>query len=467
MFFRTVKIFVVSERRKAARREAKRTKNTAPEFSEPGAHVFTRRKFLTADRESADGQSWFLKGETMMKKINKLIFTPALISMLLLSCLQAEARFKASPRPAGARAVTSDAVVREWNELAFTTIGAQPGPFQGTRMMTTVQVAVFEAVNTITGKYEPYLGTLSAPPGASPEAAAVTAAHGVLVAFFPAQIANLDQRRDASLASIPDGQAKTDGIAVAYQWQLTPGCAAGVFRHWQYVRPFAIESASRFRADPPPALDSGVYAQDYNEVQAVGDVSSTERPPDRTDVARLYAFAVPPGLWNSALLQIASARSDDISDTARTMALMNMAVNDGAVSVVESKYFYTAWRPITAITRGDEDGNKWTTAGSFTPLVSTPCHPSYPSAHGSLSGAALKILERAYGRFNHSITVRHPMAPGIEINYSDLRAMIADISDARVYGGIHFRFDQDAGQRQGEAVAKFVHGSMLQKAGGE
>ncbi|HEY8559224.1 MAG TPA: vanadium-dependent haloperoxidase [Pyrinomonadaceae bacterium] len=431
-----------------------------------------------------------------MKKSNKLIGALALISMMTLIYLPAEAKFKARPRTAKAQETgTSDAVVREWNQIAFTTIGAQP-PFPGSRFMATVQVAVFEAVNATTGKYEPYLGTIGASPGASPEAAAVSAAHGVLIAYFSGQAANLNQRRDASLAMIPDGPAKTDGIAVGmaaaaamlanrtndgsappltftpttldpYQWQLTPGCAAGVFRHWQNVRPFAIESASQFRADPPPALDSGVYAQDFNEVQTVGDVNSTERPADRTAVARLYAFAVPPTLWNSALLQISSTRGDEITDTARTMALMNMAVSDAAVSVFDSKYFYKTWRPVTAITRGDEDANKWTTAGSFTPLISTPCFPGYPSAHGSLSGAALKVLERAYGRFNHSITVQHPLAPGIEINYTDLRAMMVDISDARVYGGIHFRFDQDAGRRQGEAVAKFVYSNMLRKAGGE
>ena len=435
-----------------------------------------------------------------MRKMN--LNTPARIfrilplSILILGIITQGMAYGVRPAPSKAVVGTSDAVVREWNEIAYTTIGPTGGPFGGTRLMTTVQVAVFEAVNAITGKYEPYLGTISAPHGASPEAAAVMAAHGVLVAFFPAQAGALDLRRDSSLAAIPDGQAKTDGIAVGmaaaaamladrtndgssppltylptsldpYQWQLTPGCTGGVFLHWRNVRPFAIESASQFRADPPPALGSGVYAQDFNELQTVGDLNSTERPPDRTDVARLYAVAVPPLLWNSTLLQILSTRNDEITDTARVMALMNMTINDGSVSVVESKYFYTAWRPVTAIPRGDEDGNKWTTASSFTPLVSTPCHPSYPAAHGTLSGGALKVLERAYGRFRHSITISHTMAPGIEINYSDLRVIMADISDARVYGGIHFRFDQDAGQRQGEAIAKHVYENVLQKAGDE
>jgi hypothetical protein len=393
---------------------------------------------------------------------------------------------------------TSDDIVLQWNEIAINAILPNGPPFTAARFMTIVQLAVFEAVNATTGKYQPYLGTVSAPDGASSEAAAVTAAHGVLVAYFPLQSAALDAQRDASLATIPDGQSKTDGIAVGiaaaaamvadrmndgsspplvyiptssapYEWQVTPGapCAggAGVFRHWPNVRPFGIESSSQFRSDPPPALDSGVYAQDYNEVQAVGDVNSPNRPQDRTDVARLYAVGPGHWTWNYTLLQIASTRDDEITDTARTMALMNMAINDAYISGFESKYFYRTWRPVTAIPRGDEDDNKWTTPGSFTPLIGTPCFPGYPSNHGTGSGAARTVLERAYGRFGHSINVFHPNAPGIVINYSDLRVITDDVADARVYGGIHFRYDQDAGERQGHAVGQYVYNNNLQKTG--
>lgn len=198
--------------------------------------------------------------------------------------------------------VTSDAVVLQWNEIAVTTIGAQP-PFLAARFMATAQVAVFEAVNAITGEYEPYLGTIRAPQGASPQAAAVAAAYGVLKAFFPAQGATLDQQRADSLATIPDGRSKTDGIAVGeaaaaamvanrtndgtapaqfhmppnsepYEWQTTAGCppGGGAFKHWPNVKPFGIESSSQFRADAPPKLKSGTYARDFNEVRAVGDV---------------------------------------------------------------------------------------------------------------------------------------------------------------------------------------------------
>ena len=399
-------------------------------------------------------------------------------------------------RASSPSAVTSDAVVLHWNEIAVDTIGAQP-PFPAARFMATVQVAVFEAVNAITGEYEPYLGTIIAPQGASTEAAAIAAAHGVLKSFFPAQAANLDQRRAESLAAIPDGNAKNDGIVVGeaaaaamvvnrtndgsappafhtppnldpYEWQMTAGCPSGggAFKHWPNVKPFGIESPSQFRADPPPKLTSGTYARDYNEVLAVGETNSSLRPQDRADAARLYSVLHAHIGWNSVLRQIASTRNDEITRTARTAAVMNMSISDAFISVFDSKYFYRTWRPVTAIPRGDEDGNLNTAAGAFTPYILTPCFPGYPSAHGAGTGAAIEVLERAYGR-RHTVTVSHPNAPGIVIQYEDLRDIIDDVSDARVFGGIHFRFDQDAGERQGRDVGRYNNHKSLTRVNGE
>jgi hypothetical protein len=393
-----------------------------------------------------------------------------------------------NPYPALATAVTSDASLLQWNEIAVATIGTQP-PFAAARFMAIVQVAVFEAVNAITGEYEPYLGTVNAPSGASTEAAAVTAAHGTLKALFPAQGATLDLQRANSLATITDGQAKTDGIAVGeaaaaaiianrtndgsappqfhtpansdpYEWQATPGCLlGGVFKHWPNVKPFGVLSSSQFRADPPPKLTSGSYARDLNEVQAIGDINSTLRPQDRTDVAVLYNAQGGHYFWNSALRQIASTRQDDITTTARIAAVMNMSISDAFVTVVESKYLYRTWRPVTAIPRADEDGNAHTTPSSFTPLITTPCHPSYPSGHASGSAAALEVLERAYGRFS-SVTVSHTGVPGVVLNYTD-------VSDARVFGGIHYRSDQDAGERMGRDVGRYINHNKLRPINGE
>ena len=391
--------------------------------------------------------------------------------------------------------ITSDAVVIKWNEIAVTTIGST-APFPSGRFMAIVHLAVFEAVNSISREYEPYLDTLSAPQGASTEAAAVAAAHGVLKAYFGAtQGAFLDQQRADSLAAIPDGQSKIDGIAVGeaaaaamvanrtndgsaplqshtpqnsdpYEWQPTPNCTSGTFRNWPNVKPFGIESSSQFRADPPPKLTSGTYTRDFNEIQAMGDMNSSLRSQDRTDVAKIYAALPPHNGWNSVLRQIASSRQDDITRTARIAALLNMSLADSHFTVFESKYFYRTWRPVTAITRADEDGNWKTMPSSFTPLIATPCFPGYPSAHGAGGGAALEVLERAYGR-HHSVTLSQASVPGVLLHYTDIRDIINDVSDARVFGGIHFRSDQDAAERLGRDVGRYNDHNKLRPLHGD
>jgi len=150
----------------------------------------------------------------------------------------------------------------------------------------------------------------------------------------------------------------------------------------------------------------------------------------------------------------------------------DMAVADASISVFDSKYYYKTWRPVTAIPRAAEDGNKGTEPSAFAPLIGTPCFPGYPSAHGANTNSALTVLQRAYGRFGHSLTVSHPSAvrpdgSPIVLTYSDLRDIISDVSDARVYGGIHFRFDQDAGELQGHAVGQYVYNNSLKKSGRE
>ena len=411
--------------------------------------------------------------------------TKLLYSTLLCVCM-------ATAFPAtGDTPVPGDAVVLHWNEIAVQAVGGTP-PFPSTRAMAIVQLAVFEAVNAITQRYQPYLGTLTAPSDASPEAAAVAAAHDTLVWLFPAQAGLVDARRNESLAAIPDGPAKVQGIAVGqavaaaiialrasdgsqapmfytpasahpYEWQPTPSCTnppangRGLFFHWQFVQPFGIESSSQFRAKAPPALVNGSYANDLNEVEAVGDLSSTLRPTDRAEVAKFYAAQPPHRGWNLVARELAAERgADEITRTARTFAIMNMSLSDAHVTVFESKYLYTTWRPETAIHRADEDGNSRTAPNaSYQPYVPTPCFPGYPSAHGAGGGAARAVLERMYGRKHHDITNSDAAAPGIVLHYSDLRVITDDVSDARVYGGIHFRYDQDVGERMGVAIGEY------------
>jgi hypothetical protein len=378
-------------------------------------------------------------------------------------------------------------VVLEWNAIA---VAATAGnPFTQARFLAITQLAVFEAVNAVTGQYEPYLG-IDPAPGASAEAAAIAAAHGVLKNYFPGN-ATLDTARADSLAAIPDGPAKAEGIAVGEAaaaamialragdgalpppagieaagpedpgvWQRTPSCPAGggVFASWGGVTPFGVRSIDDFLLEPPPALTSNRFAKDYDEVKRVGSVDSVERPPDRADVALFYAPSSPGLVFNSAARQLSVARGDSLSENARNLALVNMAMTDALVASFMNKYYYDFWRPETAIRAGDTDGNDKTEPdATYEPFIVTPCFPSYPSNHASGSGAGAEILRRIYGAGGHALTIENPAVPGIVFHYSELKQITDNIDDARVYGGIHFRFDQEAGGRLARKVANYVY----------
>jgi hypothetical protein len=397
--------------------------------------------------------------------------------------------------PAAARA---DAVT-DWNEIMLATFASQTppvNPFAAGRFAAITQLAVFEAVNAIERDYDPYLGTLDAPRGASAEAAAIAAAHGVLAHYFPGSAATLDSARAASLAAINVGPARDDGIAVgiaaataivgwrandgaapprfhvptssaAGEWQVTASCppAGGILRHWQDVAPFGIETSDQFRTPPPPPRASARYAADYREVKTYGGVDSTKRPQDRADLAQFYNTVLAVAVWNPAARQIALARGTSLAANARMFALLNMAISDGLVTVMETKYRYRLWRPETAIRAGDADGNRKTAADAdFAPLIVTPCFPSYPSAHASASYAARAVLERIFGAGPHFITLSTPALPSVVLQYSCLEQITDDIDDARVFGGIHFRFDQEAGARQGTRIGKYVASHNLRRA---
>ncbi len=397
-------------------------------------------------------------------------------------------------------AVAKADVVLDWNVIAVNTaVTNGQNPFAQARYAAIVQLAVFEAVNAITGDYHPYLGTIVAPRDASPEAAAIQAAYRVLRTYFIASASTLDTERANSLASIPDGQAKTDGIAtgeaaalamialrandgsspaqfkipgppVPGEWQATPSCpivngiAVGIAFQWQNVTPFGIPSASEYLLDPPPVLTSHEYAKTYNEVLTVGSIDSTERPEDRASVALFYAAASPTQVFNQAVQQVAKERWHSLTENARALALMNMATNDSLVAAFFNKYHYNFWRPETAIHAGDTDGNPKTDPDpSWAPFVVTPCFPSYPSNHGSAANSAAEILRRIYGEGGHSMTLSNPTVPDIVLQYTTFKQITDDISDARVYGGIHFRTDQVAGARLGDAIGKAVYKNNLRR----
>ncbi|MGB2717823.1 MAG: vanadium-dependent haloperoxidase [Vicinamibacterales bacterium] len=405
-------------------------------------------------------------------------------------------------------------VVLAWNEIAVNaavTFGANP--FQQARFAAIVQLAVFEAVNSIKGEYQPYLlddgePVVVAPRGASAEAAAIAAAHRVLSTYFSSNatlLADLDAARASSLAAIPGGQAKDDGIAVGeaaaaamtglrasdgsspltfYEpgppetgiWQPTPSCPVnpatglrrGVLLNWRNVTPFGIPGVAEFMPEPPPELTSNRYLKDYNDVMRVGSSTAdlNDRPQDRADVARFYASLSPAQLLNSAARQLATAKGHTFSENARTLALLNMASSDSLVVSFATKYHYLYWRPETAIHAGDSDGIEKTVGNpSFVPYIATPCFPSYPSNHASGTNGGTEVLRRIFGEGGHDITLSNPTA-GLTFHYSTLNQIANNVDDARVYGGIHYWFDQEVGNRLGRAVATYVYKNNLQRANG-
>ncbi|WP_353062269.1 vanadium-dependent haloperoxidase [Tunturibacter psychrotolerans] len=398
-------------------------------------------------------------------------------------------------------AVAKADAVLDWNLIAVNTTNPS-GPFVQARDVAIVQLAVFEAVNAITGDYRPYLGTIGAPHDASADAAAIQAAYRVLITYFPdpANASMLNAARANSLALIPDGQPKSDGIAVGDasasamialrandgsspaqfkipgpvvpgEWQATPSCpkpngiGVGVFFQWGKVTPFGIPSVSEFLLDPPPALDSNQYAKAYNEVKTVGSASanSIERPPDRANVVLFYAASSPTFVFNQAARQVVAQEGRrSLSENARAFALINMAIGDGSFASFFNKYHYNFWRPETAIHAGDTDDNPKTDPDpNWVPFIPAPCFPGYPSNHGSLSNAGAEVMRRLYGEAGHAITLSNPAVPTIVLHYGSFRQITDDITDARVYGGIHFRTDQDAAARLGRAVGRAVYKSNL------
>jgi hypothetical protein len=392
------------------------------------------------------------------------------------------------------RCVPSADVVLEWNQLAVHAIGqARVSPVVGSRAMAITQAAVYDAVNAIDPEFEPYHATVHASRGASPEAAAAQAAHDTLSALFPAQAATFDGALAADLAGIPPGLARqgTDvGREVARQildWRstdgsgatvpYTPGTNPGDWRptppgflpalapQWPSVTPFAMTSGSQFRPGAPPALTSAEYAAAFNEVKDLGRADSTTRTPEQTQIAKFWndglgtAFAF--GYWNKIAQQVAEDERLGLVEDARLFALLNIATADALISCWDAKYTYNLWRPVTAIRAADTDGNPATEPDAgWTPLLVTPNFPSYTSAHSTVSAAAAGVLTGLFGA-DHTFSVGSESLPGVTRTFDSFEAAAAEAGRSRIYGGIHYQFDNANGQAAGTELGGYVVGHFL------
>jgi hypothetical protein len=373
-------------------------------------------------------------------------------------------------------------VVIEWNQKANACVlEAKMYPFVGTRVMAIVHSSMFDAINSIEGRYTPYKFKVPAPTNSSPEAAGVAAAHATLVKLCPEQKASLDAAYSASLAQIPDGAGKTAGIAAGEEvaakvlaWRASDGAdAPNTYRpittpsayivttlpigtQWGSVTPWVMESGSQFRPASPPALSSATWTSDYNEVKEIGGKKSTQRTGAQTDTARFWMITGPQS-FDPIVRQLAATPGRNLSQNARLFALVEMAVADSYIAVFDAKYTYNFWRPITAIRNGDIDGNEATTRDAgWEPLVDTPLHPEYPCAHCINSGAARAVLESEFGTGPNPLTMISPTAPGMEHKWASIQEYADEVASARIYGGIHYRNSTVVGKAMGKQIGELA-----------
>ncbi len=380
-------------------------------------------------------------------------------------------------------AVTANAdVITDWNiKAGDIVVESKLGTPPAIRVMAVVQTAVNDAVNAIN---RPQAGTSA---GTSVEAAVAAANRVTLAKLVPSQQASIDAAYQAALATLANGPAKDAGIAVgerAAAAVLTaraddgataaesyrPHTTAGVYvptatpavSQWLQRKPWLMASAAQFRPGPPPALATDAWARDYNEVKSLGGKSSSQRTVEQTEIARFWEYSLPP-IYHGVVRSVAVAPGRDVPRNARLFAAAAQAMDDAMISVFDAKYRYNFWRPITAIRNGDTDGHDGTARdASWAPFSDNPMHPEYPSAHSILASAVGAILKAEIGSSPMpTLTTTSPSAKGAARRWSNVDDFVREVSNARVYEGVHYRFSTEVGSAMGWqigelAVAKYM-----------
>jgi hypothetical protein len=423
---------------------------------------------------------------------HKLLLKGFLILAILL-CTQTRVWALNHHQPA-----MQEEVILQWNRVLMETIltpGQHPATIMPVRSYAIMHAAMFDAVNSIDGSHTPYLTDVPGSQNASIQAAAAQAARDVLVGLYPPRVAVFDAELAVSLQGIEEDRAQqgirvgqivaerilavraTDGWSApppAYVLPATPGNwqpvppanAAAAFTHYPSVLPFAINSPSQFAPNPPPAMTSAQYAADLNEVKEIGAVNSATRTADQTQVARLWANVGTPTnflfVWNNVARTVSEARSLTTVERARLFALTNIALHDALQVTFASKFHYGLWRPLTAIRRADEDGNANTTADpAWLSLVPSPPYPSYAGNMAAIGTSQSTILALFFGRDDISFQHTWAGAGGATRSYAGFSVMADEEARARVYGGIHFTFDNVAGQSVGRNVANYIFANVM------
>jgi hypothetical protein len=380
-------------------------------------------------------------------------------------------------------------VVR-WNEQALAAIKAdRTPPPVAARNLAILHVAIYDAVVSINHGYRAFYSGVRPQPGASPDAAAAVAAHRTLIELYPRHLRAFDANLDAALDAIPDGPAKARGVehgmAVAERvlkwraadlttaartsykfgdelgrWRPTPPKYADpLLPGWANAAGFAVADRAALRPPGPPKLDSDAYAAALREVRELGSASSATRTKDQTEIAHFWAdgegTVTPPGHWNRIAQTLAADRGLSLTDGARLFALLNVAMADAALVCWECKYRFDVWRPVTALRTSDP---------AWTPLLPTPPFPAYTSGHSSFSGAAAAALAAAFSTDRMPFTSTSDGLPGVKRSYTSFSSAAEEAGMSRIYGGIHWSFDNadglKCGREIGEHVAKHHFGKL-------
>lgn len=372
-------------------------------------------------------------------------------------------------------------IITDWNEKAVAAgVKAQAGPMQA-RNAAIVQVAMFDALNAIERRYTPYRVQVAAAPGTSRDVAAAAVAHFILSHLYPAQAKDFETFYHAALAAVPDGEPKSQGIQLGEKvaaeilaWRAKDGAdAPNTYRPYTvagtYVptalpvgfslantMPFALKQGSQFRPVAPYSLQSAQWAKEYNEVKTMGAKKGSARSTEQTDIARFWEFTGP-GTYNPMVQQLAAAKKLDVMENARMFALVAMATADAGIAFFDAKYTYNFWRPVTAIRNGDLDDNNATERDpAWEPFIATPMHPEYPCAHCTTQAAAASVLEALFGDAVPPFTLTSPTAPGVSRSFVRLSDYVAEVINARVYDGVHYRTSGDVGAVLGRQIGEYI-----------
>jgi hypothetical protein len=354
-------------------------------------------------------------------------------------------------------------------------------------------IAMFDAVNSIDGRFQPFAVRVDAPRDASEDAAASVAAHDVLVHYLPLQQAALDLALSTSLGVIADGPAKTEGIrvgqSVAERWLTLrsgdgleasvsfplPAPGPGVWEpvptypspnpitpppvaEWQaQFKPFALRSADQFleRVSPPPALTSVTYTRDFNQTKSYGALNSAVRTPDQTEIG-LFWTDNPAAQYSRALRGLVASQGLDTAQAARLGAMSFVALADSATACMNAKYHFWSWRPLTAIRDADSDANPDTRADpNWVPLAVTPQHPEYPANHGCVTEALMDALSAFFDSDEVPYSVSSTVT-GSTHSFDSFEDVVKEVDHARIYGGMHFHHSVKEGNKLGRWVASYL-----------